>query len=517
MKKQKSFVAAVLLLLLSDGCTRANPGVETGNPDTVPAPLSGLTLTLTPANNNNESYLVSFTSESEATVSQVQLQSAPAALRFTPLTSPAPLATDNTRVLETLRVPYRRDRGTISFEATFSNGRNIFVVLTGVSLTTVASVVMQIDHVSVPTTIDINPASNLQTASNVPSGPSASFNTGTPQSITCNPSAAYSGDFNGDNKIDLVVGGFGTSPDGSQAFCVLYGNGDGSFTSPRVFSTTDPGASRRTLSGDFNGDGLADVATLSIPLTGNSTIEVALGHTDGNFSAKVHTDLGRHFSPNALLAATSLGSNGRQDFILAESASGTDNCLTTGQCQIFPFASKNDATFDALLTLNRTINLGGSVAVDRNTFYILLADFNHDVIEDFLVPNIGTASAVDNSMSLFPGVFGGTFQTAIKFSSDRSTSLASHPSFAVADFNGDNKLDIAITSSEASGSTHSTVRVLLGNGNGTFRDPLLFDIRGINASEDKFVTTGDFNGDGKPDIAIASISGQIILLSNTNH
>src|SRR2546422_7885441 len=43
-------------------------------------------------------------------------------------------------------------------------------------------------------------------------------------------------------------------------------------------------------------------------------------------------------------------------------------------------------------------------------------------------------------------------------------------------------------------------RSLLGNGDGTFQAPLVVGV-GINP---RFVAVGDFNGDGKPDLAVAN-------------
>jgi hypothetical protein len=89
---------------------------------------------------------------------------------------------------------------------------------------------------------------------------------------------------------------------------------------------------------------------------------------------------------------------------------------------------------------------------------------------------------------------------------------------AVADFNGDGKLDIVAAQS---GSIYEELAVMLGNGDGTFQAPmLLLPCGSIACRGAQVVLVGDFNGDGKPDIAagIPGVSGGsdtwTILLGN---
>jgi hypothetical protein len=73
---------------------------------------------------------------------------------------------------------------------------------------------------------------------------------------------------------------------------------------------------------------------------------------------------------------------------------------------------------------------------------------------------------------------------------------ANGTSVVVGDFTGNGKLDIAVTSYGG----HGLVSVYLGNGDGTFQTPLNFDL-GFNTMP-QHLTVGDFNGDGKPDLAV---------------
>ena len=70
-------------------------------------------------------------------------------------------------------------------------------------------------------------------------------------------------------------------------------------------------------------------------------------------------------------------------------------------------------------------------------------------------------------------------------------------SVAVGDFNGDGKLDIAVANSST-----NNVGVLLGNGDGTFQIARTYD-----AGDTPYaIRVGDFNHDGKLDIAVTNVS-----------
>jgi hypothetical protein len=68
---------------------------------------------------------------------------------------------------------------------------------------------------------------------------------------------------------------------------------------------------------------------------------------------------------------------------------------------------------------------------------------------------------------------------------------------AVGDFNGDGKLDIAVEIQSYYGGPYG-ISILLGNGNGTFGSASTFA-----APQSSWIATGDFNGDGKLDLLSA--------------
>ena len=84
--------------------------------------------------------------------------------------------------------------------------------------------------------------------------------------------------------------------------------------------------------------------------------------------------------------------------------------------------------------------------------------------------------------------------------------LGSARSLAIGDFNGDGKLDLAVANSNA-----NNVSILLGTGTGIFTVSGAFSV----GTQPDFVAMGEFNGDGKPDLAVANLnSGNVSILLN---
>src|SRR6266851_2722645 len=136
--------------------------------------------------------------------------------------------------------------------------------------------------------------------------------------------------------------------------------------------------------------------------------------------------------------------------------------------------------------------------------WVAVGDFNRDGIQDLAVASRGTTS-----VWVLLGNGNGTFQAARSFPANLSP-----VSVAVADFNGDGLLDL-VTANYDSGD----VSVLLDNGDGTFQAPLNFSVG--SGSNPNCVVVGDFNRDGRADLAVATFGGGnatsiAVLLGNGN-
>ena len=126
-------------------------------------------------------------------------------------------------------------------------------------------------------------------------------------------------------------------------------------------------------------------------------------------------------------------------------------------------------------------------------------DFNGDGILDLAVADAGCGR-----VTILLGKGDGTFAENGSFSTGGGATFAPY-SVAVGDFNSDGRLDLA-TADEGL----NKASVLLGNGDGTFQPHVDYN----TGSDSRQVATGDFNGDGRLDLVVSSGQGVSILLGN---
>ncbi len=153
-----------------------------------------------------------------------------------------------------------------------------------------------------------------------------------------------------------------------------------------------------------------------------------------------------------------------------------------------------------------TFQSPGTFATGQSGEFLLAADFNNDGKPDLAVSN-----TTNDTISILLGNGDGTFRTPMTF---LGSVPISNPPLAVADFNGDGNLDLARAGHSGS------ISIFLGNGDGTFQAGIVSPIMqpNPNISFISPMTVGDFNRDGKLDIAIgwsnSSSLGAAVLLGN---
>lgn len=347
--------------------------------------------------------------------------------------------------------------------------------------------------------------------------------------LPADSSAALAGDVNHDGHLDVVSAG-------SSGLTIMMGNGTGNLVQAKSytsgFSTFGAGSSFAVL-GDFNEDEKIDLAAVQ---------RFGIGILDGDGTGAFNDALSYHtsiLSPRYLLAAD-FNNDGKQDFATVSSASlpagsrievalgDASGGFTTKSVSFFGSSglwALAAADFDnnGKLDLAVTQPLNGRIS-------ILLNDGTGGFTPDgFAAPNYAVGfqpSAIkagdfnndtkadliaitpnSNSFVVLLGNGSGAF-TVIGGAPLQGTSSFADD-VAIGDFNADGKSDLAVVRSGA-----NVVRVLHGDGTGHFVISADLPIPGIPVS----VGVRDLNGDGKPDIAVTnSVSAQpyvTVLINN---
>jgi hypothetical protein len=274
----------------------------------------------------------------------------------------------------------------------------------------------------------------------------------------CGGGDASAADFNGDRKTDVVMAGGLLYAPNRGVVLVSLGNGDGALQDCRLYPVFGSSA----LVADFNRDGREDVATANSLLLGNGdgTFQAAITYQPDDASSAVVGDFNGDGTPDLALTMRVPQSNVTLLSIL----------LGTG-----------DGTFRPRVDYADGFNAGSLVT----------ADFNGDG-----KPDLANANNTDDMVSVFLGQGDGSFHSRVTYGTARAPG-----SLAIADFNGDGKQDIAMLSCSSSGSClTSALSFLFGNGDGTFQPHVDLDL-GVPGEA---LVVGDFNLDGKPDLAIAT-------------
>jgi hypothetical protein len=288
------------------------------------------------------------------------------------------------------------------------------------------------------------------------------------------PERVVTGDFNGDGILDLAAA---DSP--NNEILVFLGNGNGTFQSPSTYATG--GTPSNLVVSDFNNDGKLDLATVNN--SGNS-VSVLLGNGNGLFQS--HIDFAVGAGPVALVAAD-VNKDGNWDLAVVNETAATVSILL----------GNGDGTFRPQLSFATTLGSQPSS--------IAAGDFNRDGNVDLVVTNFNNFGGT--SVSIYLGLGNGTFNYLYD-----PTVAAGPLSVIAADFNRDGILDLAVASGCGDGSScgrPGSVSILIGNGNGVFQNKVDYNAGWFPYT----VVAGDFRSSGVLDLAITDLdSGSLTFL-----
>ena len=264
-------------------------------------------------------------------------------------------------------------------------------------------------------------------------------------------------DFNSDGIVDILGPAYN-----SGGFVLFPGNGDGTFQAPISYLNNSVYANSLTV-GDFNGDGKPDVA-----VTNAGDVGVYLGNGDGTFQPIVTYPVG--VDPSSVTVGDFNGDN-KPDLVVVDGQ----------EYSISVLMGNGDGTFQA----------AKSFGTGREPLAAAVGDFNGDGKAD-----VATVNAIGGTVSVLLGNGDGTFQAASTYT------VGSNPwSIAAGDFNADGKTDLVV--GNLADYTNTSLSLLAGNGDGTFQTARTFATTG----DPYAFVVGDFNGDGRADIAVASSLG----------
>lgn len=317
----------------------------------------------------------------------------------------------------------------------------------------------------------------------------ALFDAAIPKTVGSSPHGMTAADFNEDGVLDLAV-----VNQSSHSVSILLGQetgglGNGSFETPQTMAAGQYPLD--VVAADFNEDGILDLA-----VTIQLNIAIFFGRGgggQGNGSFDPPVLIAYDFRPRGLITAD-FNEDGIADLAVTNGAGTTiDIFLGLGTDGV------GNGGFAA-----KTINFSGLAPVR-----VKAADFNEDGILDLVATNNHPTS---NDVTILLGKGQGGRGNGLFDPAEDYLAGTAPLGIAVADFNDDSILDIAITNAGSNDVTFLQGQGSFGVGDGTFAADTTLAI----GSAPREIVAGDFDADGDTDLAVASGSGNVVILSGNS-
>lgn len=281
------------------------------------------------------------------------------------------------------------------------------------------------------------------------------------QESGAHPSSVTMADFDNDQQMDIIV-----ANSGQNNVQILVGYANRTFKDKITYSTDINSHPQYAIAAHFNKDNQLDIAVINSYI---NTLTIMLISQNKTILNTFNYSTGTKSSPNSI-GLGDFNKDGWTDIVVANN--------NTNNIGVF------------LGYAYPTFNTSNIVAAKRGSlsYYVVVADFDKDTIYD-----IAVAYSQINTIGILLGNGNGTFREP---SLNQLGGISGPTALAVADFNKDNNLDIAIVNSRT-----NFISILFGYGNGLFQN---YTVYSTGSTPPSSIAVGDFNNDTIPDIVIAN-------------